>query len=206
MPHDDLKKILNIAYYPCPGFHGACSSMRWEPSIGHVPRGYFGAHGDLKEVRAVIVFAEPGDPLPEESYSNLDPAHIEEAATSLLKFRDAAFHSNVRLLLECIVPEAPLAEKLKYVWATNAVLCSALKVSGNVPRDIESECAKRYLEAQLDLFPYAKIIAVGKKAERRLKLLNRSSTCVYHPSSRVGKAKIRESYSSLTRLFSAKPR
>jgi len=57
-----LAKILEPAY-PCPEFEARCKSiMRWEPKAGHVPRGYYGAIGNLDEVELILVVAEPGDP------------------------------------------------------------------------------------------------------------------------------------------------
>jgi hypothetical protein len=50
--------------------------MRWLPGTGHVPRGFFGATGEVSEVELVLVTPEPGDPHGEE----LDPDH-----TSLLQ-------------------------------------------------------------------------------------------------------------------------
>ena len=58
--NSSLRKILSPGYEPCTGFSGPCTSMRWSPSSGHVPRGFFGALGDLSEVRLVMVLLKTG--------------------------------------------------------------------------------------------------------------------------------------------------
>jgi hypothetical protein len=57
-----LAALLAPAYAPCVELRRACTEMRWNPEFGHVPRGFLGAAGRLKEVELVLVFAEPGDP------------------------------------------------------------------------------------------------------------------------------------------------
>ena len=59
--NQSLRVILKPAYDPCRGFSGTCVSMRWYPEFGHVPRGFYGALGDLSKVRLVMVLAEPSD-------------------------------------------------------------------------------------------------------------------------------------------------
>ncbi|MCK4120408.1 hypothetical protein HFK91_24795 [Ralstonia pseudosolanacearum] len=52
---------------------------------------------------------------------------------------------------------------------TDSVLCSAQKECGPVQRAMEQECAARFLVPQLGVFPEAVVVALGRKAERRLR-------------------------------------
>lgn len=52
---------------------------------------------------------------------------------------------------------------------TESVLCSATKEGGSVSAAAARECGKRYLAAQLELLPHALIVALGRKAENRLR-------------------------------------
>jgi hypothetical protein len=70
--------------------------------------------------------------------------------------------------LDLCWPTLTFDEKLRRVWMTESVLCSAPVESGRVRREIEIECGERYLKRQLDLFPNALVVALGAKAQRRL--------------------------------------
>ena len=76
----EMLEVLAPAYTPCRHFSGQCKSMRWNPSNGHVPRGFCGADGDLSEIELILVTAEPGDPLAHEDYSFIN---IEQIASFL---------------------------------------------------------------------------------------------------------------------------
>jgi len=76
-PCAELRELLLPAYAPCRHFDGNCHCVaRWDPGKGHVPRGFVGALGSLDEVKLVLVAAEPGDPLPGETYERADPADL----------------------------------------------------------------------------------------------------------------------------------
>ena len=47
--------------------------------------------------------------------------------------------------------------------------CSAQKVGGKVAREIEEACAAKYLKAELACLPNAYVLALGGKAQKRLK-------------------------------------
>jgi hypothetical protein len=79
-----------------------------------------------------------------------------------------------------------LQEQLRLTWYTNAVLCSAHVSGGVVPRIIEDTCVTEYLAKQVDLLPQAFVMALGSKAERRLKRNGvRVDYCAQHPSARA---------------------
>ncbi len=177
---------------------GKCQGhVRWAPQKGYVPRGYRGATGRLDEVELVLVCAEPGDAYEGEPY---------DGPTALDKLRSAYTHScwhiqnprdsfgrNMREILNIAFPTLCVAEQLRRTWITNAVLCSARKECGPVSVDVEQECRDRYLLAQLQLFPNAKIVALGDKAEKRLRGVPRvKSAC--HPASRLSHHQMRESW------------
>jgi hypothetical protein len=71
LPAPELMAKLLLAYQPCAAFGGECPKNRWDPAHGHVSRGFLGAIGSLREVRLVLLTAEPGDPLEGERYSRL---------------------------------------------------------------------------------------------------------------------------------------
>jgi hypothetical protein len=151
--------------------------MRWRPVEGHVPRGFLGATGDLEEVELVLVFAEPGDPMPGEIHSGMDTAYA--AADYFFRTPRDAFHRNVRKVLDQCWPELSFDQQLRKVWMTDSVLCSAPVECGPVSRGAESACGKNYLKAQLALFPNALVVALGNKAQDRLKRLGIGYLAVY---------------------------
>jgi hypothetical protein len=51
-------------------------------------------------------------------------------------------------------------------WVTD---CSSCVEAGHVPAVVGRECRVRYLEAQLQLFPHALVVALGSKARYRLR-------------------------------------
>ena len=161
-----LENILSPAYGPCPEFASACKEMRWNPDAGHVPRGFLGACGELSEVELILVFAEPGDPHFGERHSGLTSAY-DYAAMAFRTGKDQ-FHRNVRSILDACWPSVPFEVQLRKVWLTESVLCSALTEGGRVGRSASSACGRRYLTAQLALFPQAFIVALGGKARDRM--------------------------------------
>ena len=169
--HPKLKDILKPAYR-CVGFDGTCDPpMRWTPHSGHVPRGFYGATGDLEEVSLVLVLAEPGDPSP-----NPGPEECYEDVESAFDFTGHCFltaggqgHENVRNLICRCLPGLSLVDAMRKVWITESVLCSAPFPGATVGAGIERFCAERYLLSQLRLFPHATIAAMGSKAVTRLR-------------------------------------
>src|ERR1700730_6020086 len=161
-PPAELVRILAPAYGPCPEFKGACAGeMRWIPEAGHIPRGFFGATGDLSEVELVLVVAEPGDPHAGEHHSGsvkLESAY--DYATKVYREGKDPFHRNVRKILNACWPGVTFDEQTRKVWVTESLLCSALKEGAPVSRPCEIACGERYLKAQLDLFPDALIVAL----------------------------------------------
>jgi len=165
--NDKIKAILSSSYKPCEGFDSECKGeMRWDPSNGHAPRGFCGAEGELENIEVIFVFAEPGDPLAEESHPSIDAA-ISCARDFFEKGIDV-MHKNVRFVMELCWPGMTFDEQMKKCLFTESVLCSAAVESGPISRNIEKECVRRYFFPLLKLVPNAKVIAFGNKAQKRL--------------------------------------
>lgn len=168
----DLEETLN-ALLPgchCPHAAGACAGLvRLDPMHGHAPRGYAGATGNLDEVRAIFVFAEPGNPYPEESYQNVSEAW--EFATGCFLNGPDQFHVNVRWILEQAWPDLTPEQRLRRVYLTDSVLCSAAIEGGVVRAGVERTCVEHLFRAQRNLFPKAIVVAFGNKAQHRLERL-----------------------------------
>jgi hypothetical protein len=208
-----LKKIL-LPAYPCPEFDNACKGkMRWAPKAGHIPRGFSGACGKVSEVELVLVFAEPGNPHPEQRRSRLDGADdyldsaFEYSIEALRNGKDL-FHKNVRKILDACWPSMPFEEQLRKTWLTESVLCSAPKESGPVPRDVYMPCGQRYLLRELARFRDALIVAVGTKARDRLQALGVKNVMPVGAASPPGcnKPEARESWEQIRSELSRRRR
>lgn len=174
LPAPAVLSLLGSAYEPCAGFSNGCQFAVWNPAGGHVPRGFCGAIASEEVVRLVLVCAEPGDPHDSESHeSDGSPAGYLASANSYAWECFATgkdlFHRNVRTLLDLCWPDSTFEDQMRKTWITDSVLCSAPKECGPVQRSMEQECATRFLVPQLGQFPEAVVIALGRKAERRLR-------------------------------------
>jgi len=127
----------------------------------------------LDDVRLVLVTAEPGDPYGSESYpTGPTPRAILEASCryvfEVLRSGKDLYHRNLRYILNGCFPGKPFEAQLEHTWITDSVLCSAEREGGSVSISVGHECRARYLEAQLNLFPNAVVVALGSKARHRL--------------------------------------
>ena len=177
LPTVELVDLLRSAYDPCAEFNGACRDVaRWAPQVGHVPRGYFGAHGALGEVEVILLLAEPGDPLDSDTFECDVGASelIMNASTNTQRNYEkpaTAFHSNMRKILRLLFPEASFGEQLRKAWISETYLCSAPTEGGRVPSAAERACAGRFLSGQLSLLSDCPVIALGGKAQARVRRL-----------------------------------
>lgn len=173
-PNSSVLQVLSDAYQPCPAFANVCTTMQWAPAEGHVPRGFCGATGSREEVRLILVCAEPGDPHHGEVHSSTDPmASAYEYVYNCFKFGKDPFHRNIRTILDMCFPNQSFDQQMKRAWITDSVLCSAKVEMGRVPSRVARECRRRYLEAQLTLFPNAVVGALGAKARDRMRGIER---------------------------------
>jgi hypothetical protein len=79
------------------------------------------------------------------------------------------FHKNVRKILDACWPGTPFEQQMRKAWLTESVLCSARAEGGSVSKCASIACGRRYLLAQLALFPHALVVALGGKARDRLR-------------------------------------
>ena len=134
-----LVKILEPAYGPCAEFGGACKNiMRWCPTSGHVPRGFYGAIGSQFEVELILVVSEPGDPHPGEVHTGLNSAY--DYAGKVLCAGQDKYHRNLKQIFDLCWPNEPIERHLRKVWLTESVLCSAKTEGANVPKSSELAC------------------------------------------------------------------
>jgi len=147
--------------------------MRWNPESGHTPRGYVGASHNLSDVRLVVCMAEPGNPRADEWYDVEDASQaiqqVLSGVSGAITEGASAFHRNLRFILDCCWPGVPLTEQLQQPWITETTLCSAPVSTGSILRKVENECINRYLKAQLAIFSNPFKLALGRKAESRMR-------------------------------------
>lgn len=184
-----LLDVLKPAFR-CEHFDGVCSGeMKWSPETGYVPRG-FGGGTNPNEVELVIITAEPSDPLKGETYKGSADEIISKQLCEVDRYlrgetRDpkSRYAENIRKILNLCFPKDDIDAQLRRTWFTNAVKCSAQKVGGKVSVGIEKACAAKYLREELRCLPNAYVLALGGKAQDRLK---RAGICFYgraqHPS------------------------
>ena len=148
---------------------GGCA--KWDPSTGHVPRGFVGALDRLEDVRVVLLLGEPGPPYSREQYG--DGADLLEETCqhtfACLDRPDDQMHKNLRYVLDQIFPGFILRDQLRSAWITETYLCSPPTALASVDASCERECADRYLGKQLQLFRHLPVIALGGKAQSRVK-------------------------------------
>ena len=173
LPCGELREVLAPAYAPCVAFRHICTKAEWNPARGHVPRGFVGATGSLRDVQLIVLVAEPGGGFSDETYPTSASAQeyisrTVATAYGALRDRRSSFHSNLRFVLDNCWPGESLDEQLRRTWITETYLCSAEKTAGEVPPIAERTCVESYLVRQFALLPGRPIIALGGKAERRV--------------------------------------
>jgi len=178
LPCSELRGILLPAYDPCHGFKAQCTSMRWNPAHGHVPRGFCGALGKLSEVELVLIVAEPGDPHESESHVANSPEEFLAAvcryAYDCFESGTDQYHRNIRYILDRCWPGLTFAEQMRRAWITESVLCSAPIEGGSVPTAVSQCCVDSYLHKQLAALPNAVVATLGSKAQKRTAQLERA--------------------------------
>ena len=182
-----LEDLLINAYRPCVGLLRACKNhVVWIPSEGYIPRGYFGAEGDINEVELVLVLAEPGTPFKGESYCQSGPLEILKVQRqSCTDISGSIFHDNLLKILKYCFPGYSVELIMKKTWITESVLCSTpidRGANGNIPACVEKECGNRFLAKQRVIFENAFWVTVGGKPKARLASLNiKTDFHIHHP-------------------------
>ena len=104
----------------------------------------------------------------------LQGIHLATRATrSRVATIPPALSENVKFtfLLNRIFGAMPLEKQLVRTWITESMLCSAPVETGIVPFKVTRECGERYLAKQLVLLNRCPIVALGGKAQQRVKYL-----------------------------------
>ena len=201
-PPRKLETLLLPAYGPCPAFAGACrTTVKWNPSAGHVPRGFRGATGRLSEVGLVLVCDTPGNPFPGEGMdSNMDASAylrtVYTASCGHVEMRLRRFGQNVHYIIQQAWPGMPFDEQFRRTWLTETVLCSPPRSGDPVPPAVERECMERYLFGQLALLPNARVVGLGWRAQGRLKKAGIAFRSAPHPSTRISLTEARKLWSA----------
>lgn len=145
--------------------------MRWSPADGHVPRGFCGALGKLRDVELVLIVAEPGDPQQGESHSADSPQEWLETVSKYvygcLESGNDQYYKNIRYILDKCWPKLTFAQQMRRTWITESTLCSAVRETGTVPAAISRCCVDLYLRKQLSALAHATIATLGGKAKNR---------------------------------------
>lgn len=193
----ELRTILEPAYQPCVHLiSGVCKdTCAWQPDRGLVPRGFGGAIATADMVRLVLVTAEPGKPGDDERYAGSAGDMMSRAMDYRVKYlntrgslrrngRGEPFTQNLCKILDLCWLELHIDRQLERTWLTNSVKCSAPE-SGGHGSAIERVCVETYLNKELAHFPHAFVIALGWKAESRLRRSGvRYDITAKHPSAR----------------------
>ena len=164
---DELLDML-VDMQKCSNF-GVCDHAVYDPQGGHVPRGFSGATGSLDEVYLVMVFAEPGFPLPEEKFSGNPERDLEVLLDpKYLRSRTNPFHANIRTFLDGVFPQfcGDFDRQLNHVWLTQSRLCSISEELGTIKRSARLMCSRKHLVEQVKLFPNAIVLFAGEKPKQ----------------------------------------
>jgi hypothetical protein len=136
--------------------------------------------GRLADVKLVLVSAEPGDP-----YHGTEPYPPSGRPLDYLRLAytrscghlnppSDQFAQNIRAIMDMAWPGLPFDQQMRRTWLTPSVLCSARRQGAPHAIRVERECAERYLCPQMELFqhlaPNVRIVALGGKAQNRLRL------------------------------------
>ena len=161
-------KILRWAYGPCCGFGGACSgTAKWKPECGHVPRGFVGALGRIREIKVVILLDKPGQPFWDEEYLGKSKlAKLKQTSKftfSAIEDEASPFQKRLKYLLNYLFLDIQdqLDLQLRKTWITETYLCSIRPSKKDAPPLAKQECVDRYLAPQLDLLSERPVIALG---------------------------------------------
>lgn len=176
----DSKLIdMLINMQKCNNF-GVCAEAKYDPSMGHIPRGFSGATGTLDQVLLVMVMAEPGFPLPDEVYSGEPEEDLKVLLSSkYLRSGENQIHRNVLQFLNDVFPmfAGNVDELLKRVWLTESRHCSIAHEIGNIRKRDRLICSERHLVEQVKMFPNAIVLLAGGKAKQVKNLISNSIEC-----------------------------
>jgi hypothetical protein len=93
---------------------------------------------------------------------------VYTASCRHIEYRVDQFASNIREILDLAWPGEAFENQMRKTWLMESVLCSAATEGAPVSPIVEKAC-RRYILAQLALFPKARVVALGGKARQRLR-------------------------------------
>lgn len=166
MPNEALRNVMRGAY-TCANF-GTCREAELSPANGLVPRGFVGATGQLDEVEAIFILAEPGHAHRDEhykEYATADELMQQAVLHTYQSFKNSTdqIHKNMRWVLNELWP-GDFDDQLSKVWITEGRLCS---IRAEIKWFNDKICAPKYLVPQLELMPNAIVVLFGGKARDR---------------------------------------
>jgi uracil-DNA glycosylase len=100
------------------------------------------------------------------------PGLVDHYTYQCMKNGTDLFHRNVRKILDMCFPGESFDVQMQKTWMTESLLCSAPKESGAVAASAWRACSTCYLKPQINLLPKAVVVALGSKAQTRLKSLD----------------------------------
>ncbi len=213
LPCKELTAILLPAYTACGGDAKTCPCGRkLDSANGYIPRGFSGGFGEATDIALILVVAEPGNPDSDGSQAydmaKTDQELIADSARGVFEAVQRSegrkdFHGSIRMILNECWPGLSLADQFRRTWITESVLCSAEVSCGPIPRSQERNCAERFLRLQLEAIPNRFVVALGGKAERRMKAasLSASFTASAPGKPECLKERARQSWVELGRRF-----
>lgn len=182
MSRKALFEILKPLYSPCVHFKNACAGhCQWSLDIGMVPSGFGGATGELSEVKLIVITAEPGAPIVNHGYSGTPQEMVENSMKIFERSLrvggvdrasgfNGRFHRNFRRILEYCWPEEGIDAILRKTWVTNTVLCPLPPFANSHPKQVKTTCGNSYLKQQIELFPSAFILVLGRETKARMEM------------------------------------
>ena len=181
-----------------------------------IPCGFGGATGSLDEVRLVIITAEPGNPTDGAGYhEGMQPEEMvirsarifykamDESGVRRGGMKHSKFHTNMRYILNRFWPrEKSLEDQLRKTWATNTVLWPLPEGRKNHSPALVKYSAQTYLRKELDLFPNAFVLVLGKKARERMNSVGLNFHAYgNHPSDRKSNEEMMASWDAAADVF-----
>ncbi|RMD87238.1 MAG: hypothetical protein D6813_13840, partial [Calditrichaeota bacterium] len=148
-----------------------------------MPRGFCGGTGKLKDIKLVLILAEPSNNTQSnEQYLKTKPNELLDEVSKFVynayeKSQDE-FHQNARRFLNLVWPGLNFHEQMKKTWITESVLCSVPPIEGkekgnslaDIDKEICKKCSEKYLLKQLKKMHDCCIVKVGTKAKRRINM------------------------------------
>ena len=159
----------------CPNTDKECPNTINDPATGNLPRGFYTAAKDPKDVLILLVAKNPGAPCKEE----IDGLYRGQAATEqvlrqfelqrqLLNPPAERFGKNLCRYMSYFL-DTPPEEIFRKCAYTNLVKCTSPGIQDKLQKKAIDECFQKHLYRELALFSNVKlIIAFGREVQHPL--------------------------------------